>query len=227
MPTTVEALGLWDRYLKAATPDERRKLMVEKPGLTERFVEYYTARKGSDPKPGDKIDDRELAVGQERWRVLSFKSDSRRNGLMSVAFRRDAQGQVRLDWESLVGHSEVAWPEFREKRVTEPRLFRGYVIQDDYFNFEFADEKKYLSFRVFSPEGTWALSGFCEKDSAEGRLLTKLFAALNEPKPTADPGSVKHLPVALRLAFPENAQSDHCVWIREIVGGQWFLQSEG
>ena len=229
-PTTVEALGVWDRYLKAHSPDERRALMLEKPGLSERYAGFYTNRKGADPKAGEKIDDRELPIGHERWRVLTFKSDSRRNGLMSVAFRRDAEGHVRLDWESLVGHSAMTWQEFREKRVSEPALFRGYIIKDDYFNFEFTDEKKYRSFRVFSPDGAWALSAFCEKDSPEGRALEKLFAALEAPKagPSATGAApVKHLPVSLRLAFPEKAQSDHCVWIREIVGGQWFLPTEG
>lgn len=230
VPTTVEVLGVWDQYLKAKSPDERRALMLEKPGLSERYADFYTARKGSDPKPGEKIDDRELPIGHERWHILTLKSDSRRIGLMSAAFRRDAEGRVKLDWESLVGYSEMAWPEFRDKRVSEPKLFRGYLTEDDYFNFEFTDDKKLRSFRIFSPDGAWALSAFCEKDSPEGRALEKLFSGLETPKAGSSAAgaiSAKHLPVALRLAFPEKAQSDHCVWIREIVGGLWFLPNEG
>jgi hypothetical protein len=224
-PTSVEAVALWERYLTAKTLGQFRVLMYEKPDLDERFMEYYDTRKGRNPAGGDKMIEAEVMISDERWRVISFKSTSRRSGVVHAGFRRDHLGRVRLDWESLVGHSEMDWSEFRDRRVSEPKLFRAYMIKDDYYNFEFADEKKFMSVRFFSPDGAWALSGFCEHDSPEGIAVGSLLAAEGESSSAVAGNSAKNfMPVTVRLAFPEQSASDHCVWVREVVCGQWFMK---
>jgi hypothetical protein len=100
------------------------------------------------------------------------------------------------------------------------------MIADDYYNFEFADEKKFIGVRLFSPDGAWALSGFCEREGPEGSAVKGLLAANGEAAAgEAKQQAVKNfMPVTVRLAFPEKSSSDHCVWIREVVCGQWFVK---
>jgi hypothetical protein len=225
-PTSVEVMSLWERYMNAKTPGQYRILMYDKPDLDQRFTDFYERRKGTNPVSAEKMVEAEVMISNERWRVVSYKSKSRNSGVLHAGFRRDHLGRVRLDWESLVGYSEMDWPEFREKRVTEPKLFRAYMMADDYYNFEFADEEKFIGVRLFSPDGAWAFSGFCEREGPEGKVLQGLLAANGEAAAGEDiPRAVKNLfPVTVRLAFPEKSISDHCVWIREVVSGQWFVK---
>lgn len=127
--------------------------------------------------------------------------------------RRGPDGQFLLDWESFIGYSEISWSEFKKQRSAAPLLFRAFAAASDYYNFEFADQKdKYLAVNLLSPDGVESVHGYCERRSQLGTQLQEILG-----KHEGEAG------VTLRLAFPENAESNHCVRIVELVSDRWLI----
>ena len=133
---------------------------------------------------------------------------------LEAAFVKDRDGVYRLDWESFVGVGEMSWAAFQAERPTHPVLLRGTVKTDTYYNYEFADENRYLSYRIYSSDGARSLNAFCVKDSPVARAL-QLPANL-------DPQTFL-LPVTVKLAYPENPKSDHCVALVEVLAKGWLI----
>jgi hypothetical protein len=146
-----------------------------------------------------------------------------------ATFIRQPSGEWKLDWESWVGHSEMPWSDFRAKRTITPTLFRVFVEEGNYYNYEFTDEKRYLSIVLRSPDGEQRLNGYCERDSRVGeamRMLTGSLAPGDRENPARLPALYQRgsqTPVTLQLAFPPAAQSDNCVIITDLITGSWLV----
>ena len=88
----------------------------------------------------------------------------------------------------------MPWSEFLTKRPTEAVEFRVRLSPIDYYNFGFADDAKWQSYRLDSPDGEHSIYGYTERGSV-------LDARLRPPPDT------KSMPVLLSLRFPEGAES--------------------
>lgn len=130
----------------------------------------------------------------------------------TIAFEETADG-VRIDWESWAGWSEMRWDAFMAAKPTTPKLFRVSLDTVDYFNFDFADDRKWQSYRLISPDGEHALYGYVEK----GTVLDSRL------KPPSD---MKSVPLTLSLKFPENAAAANQVLIDSLVADGWVIDSE-
>ena len=126
--------------------------------------------------------------------------------------RRNADGRFVLDWTSYVGFSQMGWGDFKKDRTTTSTLFRTFATSSDYYNYEFTDRKKYLSVNLLSPDGLVSLHGFCERATPIGTALSHTLSRSNTMSG-----------IVVRLAFPERAESDHCVWIRQFVSDRWLV----
>ena len=136
---------------------------------------------------------------------------------VEVALRKESNGGYKLDWESYVGASEIGWTQFVTERAAKPALFRVHAQTEEYFNYEFSDEKKYVCARLESPDGKTVLYGYAEKGTDIASKLTSALA--KQPKRAT---------LTLKLVFPEHAQSKDCVVITEVLADRWFLlPSEG
>lgn len=62
-----------------------------------------------------------------------------------VAVYIDGENDFKIDWEEMVGYSDMSLPEFLEKKPTEPVLVRVLVNLSDYYNGGFGDDGKYCS----------------------------------------------------------------------------------
>lgn len=119
---------------------------------------------------------------------------------------------LRIDWESWVGWSELPWQQFQEEKPTTPKLFRVILSEVDYYNFAFADEEKFHSFRLESPDGAHSIFGYTERGS--------VIASRLRPSPDR-----KKIPLTLSLAYPEQSSANNQVWIRDLLAEGWVLDS--
>jgi hypothetical protein len=79
----------------------------------------------------------------------------------------------------------------------------------DYYNFAFADDKKWRSFRLESLKGDQSMYGYVEKDSEVDRKIR------------ISPES-KQAALILKVRFPEGAKEDsNQVLIDEVVNEGW------
>lgn len=199
-------------YRYAKTWQDKVPLVKGGSAMAAQMKDYYEVQKMEDPVAGS-------LNGSMRFRfhgvevITLFYESSRSTGRVDVALIQDATGRWLIDWESLVGYSEMSWTQFKKERPTTAKLFRTFASLGDYWNFEFSDEQKYLSVHMLSPDGLTSLHGFCETGSSLGKEV----AAVLE-------GSGEKRHITFRLAFPPEAESDHCVKIIGLAAERWLLE---
>jgi hypothetical protein len=118
------------------------------------------------------------------------------------------QGEMRIDWESWVGWSEMSWDDFLSTKPTEGHVFRVILSAVEYYNFDFNDDLKWQSYRLEDSDQSHSIYGYTEKST----ILDKRV------RPNVD---TKFVPLMLSLKFPENARSDGQVEIESLVNESW------
>lgn len=174
--------------------------------------DYYEHQKGKDPTPSSlKAKARYQIDGVE---ILYFSYDSSRPlGSLEVAMMRGEDGRFLIDWESLVGYGEKSFAELREERPAKPVMLRAYVRLFEYYNYDFADSHRYLCVKMISENGENSIYGFCERSSDLGRWLERDLARTG-------PSEMKGY--TMRVSFPANARSNHCVNLDNVIASRWI-----
>jgi hypothetical protein len=80
----------------------------------------------------------------------------------------------------------------------------------DYYNYEFTDRKKYLCWKLTSPDGKHTIYAY-SLQATHLKFLANRYS------------SNKALPITVRVAFPEKAESNECVILSEIVEEDWLV----
>ena len=138
--------------------------------------------------------------------ILTDNFDNKRLVFVNVA------GDLKIDWESWVGWSEMPWAEFRSSKPDSARIFRVNLSPVDYYNFDFLDETKWQSYRLVSPDQESSLYGYVER----GGELDKRI------RPGPDSSSI---PLTLKLKFPKGTLSNDQVEIESVVSDSWVEEN--
>lgn len=199
------------KYLSTSDWRERLSYVYDSERVKPLMQQFYEKQKNKDPEIGTLLNrGRYRLNGTE---ILHFSySCSRPGDLLELALRRNGDGDFVLDWTSFVGFSELSWQEFKQHRPTSSFLFRVFASTSDYYNYEFTDQKKYLSVSLLSPDGQISIHGYCEREGEVGKALSRLLS-----RTQAMSG------IIVKLAFPENAESNRCVLITQLVSDRWLL----
>ncbi len=198
-------------YWQAKTWQEKLAFVRDAERTAPLMQDFYEVQNQRDPVSGRLEGSLQFRYNGVEITTLSYAS-TRVNGKVEVALLKDATGAWKMDWESYTGYSQMAWDAFKKTRPSTSKLFRTFAGPGEYWNFEFADEAKYLSVHLLSPDGLVSLHGFCERGSSLGQEVASVIART--------PGKQ---PLIFRLAFPENAESDHCVRILGLVAERWLM----
>jgi hypothetical protein len=130
----------------------------------------------------------------------------------SMVFRDSPQG-LKVDWECWVGWSEISWEKFLSEKPTTGHMFRVMASAMEYYNFGFADESKWRSYRLLSPDTEHAIYGYAEKNTELDRKI----------RPKEDG---KSLALTLMLKFPVGASSASQVEIESVLADGWLLEED-
>lgn len=204
------ATTLVQNYWQAASWKEKSAMVRDRARTEPLMQRFYDEQKLIDPPAGALQSAMHFKFNGVEVMTLSYAS-SRVDGRVEVALLKESN-QWRIDWESYVGYSDMAWNQFKKERPSQPLLFRTFATKGDYWNFEFSDETMFLSVHMLSPDGLTSIHGFCENDSSIGREVLSVLQK----------GQGRQ-PLVFRLAFPERAESDHCVRIVGLVSERWLL----
>ncbi|OYW77113.1 MAG: hypothetical protein B7Z37_05565 [Verrucomicrobia bacterium 12-59-8] len=208
----VQALALLDQYWKTESWQDRMPLVAHSERVASLMKEYYEAQGAIDPVPGSLISKARYEIDGTEILYFSFSS-SRPTGSLEIAMLRGPQGRFLIDWESLTGYGEMSFQEFRSKRPNKPVLMRTYVRLFEYYNFEFADSKKYLCVKLMSENGESSVYAYCERGT---KLARWIEADLASTGPTGFKG------YTMLISFPPNAQSNQCVNLDKVVAQRWL-----
>lgn len=213
-PQVIEAREILKSYRSASTIEQKQTFVFEPDRAAPLMKDFYERQQATDPAPMQLLGSAVMNIGEEQVIHLTFACTDRLNAL-GANFRRTPGGRLLLDWESFVGYSGRSWAEFKSRRTAQPTMFRAHASLDRYHNFEFDDPARFLSVKFRSPDGNEFVNGYCEKNSGLGTLLQSLLT---------DPGGRPlEVPITAMLAFPPQAKSNHCVWIRRFIASRWVL----
>ena len=124
-----------------------------------------------------------------------------------------ANGEPRIDWETLVCYQPMAWDDFAKSRPAGRSLdFRVYAIQDNFFSHEFSESAGWYSFQLSARESEETLFGYVKKDSAVAKSILDLIRR-NRGQVTS---------MLLRLTLPEGTQSRRGVVIEKLICPRWL-----
>ncbi len=202
-----EAQPLAEKFLAATTVDELLPL-VRHPDITgPRMKKYYPDGKVAAPglsrfNPGQQVS----MLGRLRS-IPVITKDFETKPLVVT----ETPGAMKVDWESWVGWSDMTWDEFRQTKPSAEQVFRVTLSPVDYYNFAFADDKRWQSYRLESPDREHALYGYAEKGSTLDQRL----------RPNVD---VKALPLMLSLKFPAGSTANDQVEIAQFITEGWVEQ---
>lgn len=225
------ALDLLNRYRQAPTPGAKSAFVLRPQRCDPRMMDFYGAQHGIDPTPGRLLRASRLTIGDSQVLHLEFACPQRQGSLLVANFHRTRSGGLRLDWESFVAYSATSWPDLRQRRSVKPMLMRACATLDDYYNYEFADSRQFLSVKLRSPDGVHFVNGYCRRSTPMGRALGGILgapalagpSAARQPTPLTKTASRRMQRLSVVIAFPVTAQSNHCVEIKALAAPRWLL----
>ena len=201
------------KYLDAATWQDRALYVYDADRLQPLMEDFYVTQNAVDPVIGALIDKGRYRINDTELLIFSYRSQ-RVHGKLEIALLKNASGKWLIDWESFVGYSERSFSALKKEKPIRPVLMRGMVKIDDYYNHEFSDAKVYLSIIVESADGDEAINAFCRRDSEMARWL------INDLGNDASTSLTKGY--CLRVSFPKDAQSNRCLNLVQIAAGRWL-----
>lgn len=199
-----EAEGLARKFLQAKTVEEMLPL-VNGPETTEKRMRAFYQEDGVSPPGLSKFNS--TGGFTVKGKLVSADVVTGEFDQRPMAFVETAAG-LKIDWESWTGWSEMSWEEFRSKKPSEGHVFRVSLSPVVYYNFGFADESKWQSYRLESPDKEHSIYGYVEKGSMlEERIRLDV--------------DTKKVFLILSLKFPAEAQTDNQVVIERFVNEGW------
>jgi hypothetical protein len=99
-----------------------------------------------------------------------------------------------------------------QKKPVTPTLMRVLISPDEYYNYEFTDEKNWRSCRLELRNSEFAFQGYVDRGSEVGKALAGL-----EKKGASTPCLVK-------VAYPRKARTKDQVEIVEVISAGWIYE---
>ncbi|MDA0768225.1 MAG: hypothetical protein O3A87_11905 [Verrucomicrobia bacterium] len=195
-------------FMEATTDEERCRWVGGGESLREEMAEFY-AREGVEAPRG--------FGGIESSKPLPFAGipvevvvAKEREGDGMEAFNLfPGSDRMLIDWESSVGYGEMGWEDFLKTHPTEAVQMRVFLRWENYYNYEFADDRKYQCLGVRVRDGNEELYGYVERGSETELRLREVVAA------------DAITPMNLRLKFLPWSGDKRIVWIEEVLHAYW------
>lgn len=129
-----------------------------------------------------------------------------------MAIEKTQKG-YKVDWESWVGWTEMAWEQLFEKRPEEPQIVLVRCVIDTYYNRQFNDDKKWIAVKMSNPQFDRTLYGYVDRE--DPKLIRFVRDIRNGGGATR-----------LKIRYPENALADNQVIITEYISNGWVTSAE-
>jgi len=191
-------------FLEASTVDEILPFVRNREQVEKKIRAYYP--NGTISAPGMSAFNTTSNVAY-RGKLASVAVRTNDFSPKQLAFIRTNDG-LKIDWESYTGWSEIPWDELLSQKPTKAAVFRASLRMVDYYNFSFADEGKWQSYQLRSPDGQHVVYGYVKRDSTLDKQLRP-----------ADKNSGNLVTVSLK--FPLGETSKNQVLIEEVLADGW------
>ncbi len=197
------------KFLEATTVEELLPLVRDPAVAEERIRAFYPDGKVEAPGISKFNANEALALLDNFISTTVTTGDHEEK---PIALMETPQGW-KIDWESWVGWSSMPWETFISAKPTTGQVFRVNLSMVDYYNFAFADETQWQSYRLESPDRRHSIYGYVVK----GSMLEQ------QVRPGEDS---KNATLMLSLKFPAGATSGSQVEIERFVTDGWVEKED-
>lgn len=199
-----------EKFLNATEVDQILPLVNDAENVSQKIRDHYPEGKINAPGLSKFNSSGRVSYKDSFAAVTVLTPDYQRKQLAFI----DTDEGLKIDWESWVGWSEIPWEKLSEERPPNQTLVRAMLKWVDYYNFAFADEDKWRSYRLLSPDGENMLYGYTERNSLLDQRL----------RPGEQNATVA---VTLKIHFPEGDESGKQVVIDEYIADGWVVVEGG
>ena len=192
-------------FVSAKTVEEKLKFSRASEGIEQKMQHYYG---GGDPEvEGFRSIDQTKVV----YRGDFISTFVRLKDFLDypVVVERLGEDDYRVDWESWVGYCEKKVVEMKALKPTKPILIRAVATNENYYNYSFSDDEKWISLKLAFHDEDHTLWAYAERDSKIGQAL-KVYR-----------DEVESRPFIMRVKYPEKARANDQVIIDEIITDGW------
>lgn len=195
-----------ESFLAAGNVDDLLAASRPRPGLREKMELWYGTKGVPNEKMRSLVPSSLRREGDCRLAVVRMDDDEER----TMIFQKTGDG-LKVDWESWVGWSSMTWEDFLKRKPTQETEFRIYANPTNYYNYDFTDETKWISFRLDAPTGEKWIYGYAPAGS---EIASQMAAAVRSGR----------IPYTLMLKFPADSKAPNQVIISKIVAGGWMVK---
>ncbi len=154
-----EARSVVTTFLYATTVEEILEV-VARPGRVEEKIRRHHPDGMIDPPGLADYSQFTQMETTEAFVTVQLHTANHIARLMTFVEGRDG---LKVDWESWVGWADPPMEDYIEQRPSGRHVFRIRLGSVDYYNFGFADDLVWQSFRLRSPDGEHSLFGYAER----------------------------------------------------------------
>ncbi len=201
------------KFHASSSTDEMLKYVRHPNRVGPSLREYYSKNPMKGSEVVSVVDMNPMTHGRRGgfWVVLSELS----SGIdAELVVEVNSPTDAKVDWETHVCAQPMEWERFvKDRPAGYSGDFRVFAQLDNFYNYEFADEKKYQAFKLSTLNSSEVLYGYATRDGKVFRELVELITKNSNQK----------LPLMLRLHLQEGLQSKDGLLIEQIVSPSWFL----
>ncbi|MEM8953008.1 MAG: hypothetical protein AAGD22_02545 [Verrucomicrobiota bacterium] len=204
-------------FYSATSPEEMARY-VRKPQRTLQLMREYYADEPLEPSDFQLTGSVNFEIDRNTGDIFYFLDVTLDGGIEHRGVVLEREGtSYKIDWESYVGYSEMPWATFLETRPSFPLLFRVKVAPDNYFNYQFSDEEKYVCLRLTDLNGLDTCFGYVERGSPEEERINVILARNRKL-------GVGEGHFILQLQWLPDTGNEKQVLIAQVVRENWLLR---
>jgi len=208
------AVVVVNHFLEAKTVEERLE-HVRDPERVKPLMEKWYKQKGEEKKlPDGEVLRRDKTIEDGRYFIRLYINFGKAGGRVFIL--EQTEKDIKLDWETAVGHREMSLEEFKNKQPTTPTEFRVKIKPDDFYSNQFIDKEKYASVSLSYPgDAEFKLTGYIDRNQKwAGRILGHFESRISPS-------------MIVNLRYPDGEIKDASqVEIVSIVSESWLIRPE-
>jgi hypothetical protein len=198
------------RFLKSGTQEEMIK-WVRHPKRIAPLMKSYYEQNSMEPLTLKSTDEYHIAALEKKpFVALKVRVKEQDEGVAILL--EDNSEKMLVDWESFVSYLPMTPEDIAESRPTKPMSLRVYVQRDNFYTYEFSDDKEYACFRLEFRDSAVTLYGFVKKGTILEREFLKMFPEENN-KLTK--------PLVIKARFLEGGKATRSMLIESLESTMW------
>lgn len=196
-------------FLEAGSVDDLLDHVRNRDELEEVIRRYYS--ENSWEAPGMRDCSITASLNQNDIKAAVASVATKRSGKKQL-FICETKDGLKVDWESWVGHSEMAWQDIMKEKPTRPVMVRAVLSHVDYYNMEFRDDRRWKSYRLVSADGEHVLYAYIDMQDQRQARWIEIISRIG----------LGEFFVTLTIRYPEGSASHNQVMIGDWITDGWF-----